>query len=599
MAARLQPVDTAYLKALYDRCINMDENKADSVAWYGNFIFKEAARLKYDKGDVLSFRLRGISEDLKGNYDSALVYYLQSLDAARRLHSLRYEMSALNDLGYVYVNSKQPEKAKEVYLQCAALAAEGGAHGHPLVTSYLNLGGIYNMLRQHDSALVFLEKGLAIARAQHDEDGIHSIYNNIGNVYYRKKDFAKALPYFQRNYQYHLSIADSGSIWLDQLNLADDFLEMKKHDSAFFYAQRALALALGMRARSKEADSYAMMARVYMVKGDYKKAYENQQQWYAIDTSLVNEATNNTMAGLQERFNAKQREKDNRILMADIKQANLQKKITTYLAIAAAVIALLIGVSLYQKRQANRKLKQQNDLIRRQNEKLAELNYEKNSLISIVSHDLSSPFSAIKMWCQLLETDMTNLTAEQQKAIQRIQSSTQKGETLIRTILDVEKAETNKHIVQLENFNLSLFVETLVDDFRPSATGKNIRLHYDTPDSQVYLVSDKLLVARICENLVSNALKYTPPGKNVWISVSDEQDAVNIKVKDEGVGIEPSEMPHLFSRYSNISSMPTSGEASTGLGLSIVKRIVQELNGSVFCESEPGKGSLFTIVLGK
>lgn len=597
--ARLQPVDTTYLKSLYDRCIDMDESKADSVAWYANFIAREAARLKYDKGDVLSLRLRGISEDLKGNYEVALPYYLQSLDAARKLHSLRYEMSALNDLGYVYVNSKQPEKAKEVYLQCAHLAMTRGAKGHSLISSYVNLGGIYNMLLQHDSALLFLQKGLAIATEQHDEDGIHSIYNNIGNVYYRKKDFAKALPYFQGNYRYHLSVADSANIWLDELNLADDFIELKRYDSSSLYAVNALGLAQRLNARSKEADSYAILAKLYMQKGEYKKAYENQQQWYTIDTSLVNESTNKTMAALQERFNARQREQENRLLMAAVTQARLQSRIITYLAIAAAVIAALIGISLYQKRQANRKLKQQNDLIRRQNEKLAELNYEKNSLISIVSHDLSSPFSSIKMWCQLLEADRDILTPDQQKAVQRIRASTEKGESLIRTILDVEKAETNKHIVQLENFNLSLFVENVVEDFKPSASGKNIQLHYETPDNHVYLVSDKLLVARICENLLSNALKYTPPGKNVWISLSDEQDAVNIKVKDEGVGIEASELPHLFSKYSNISSLPTSGEASTGLGLSIVKRIVQELNGSIFCESEPGKGSLFTIILGK
>ncbi|MBS1565385.1 MAG: HAMP domain-containing histidine kinase, partial [Bacteroidetes bacterium] len=356
---------------------------------------------------------------------------------------------------------------------------------------------------------------------------------------------------------------------------------MKRFDSASFYAMQSLTLAQRLSAKSKEADSYAILSRVYAGMGDFKKAYDNELQYHSIDSGLVNEETNKTMASLQEKFNAKQREQENRLLMADIKQAVLQRRIITWMAVAAAVIALLIGVSLYQKRQANRKLKKQNDLISRQNEKLAELNYEKNSLISIVSHDLSSPFSAIKMWSQLLSADGDKLTEDQQKALQRIQSATEKGETLIRTILDVEKAETSKHMVQLENFNLSLFVENLVDDFRPSAKGKDISLHYETPANHVYLVSDKLLVARICENLVSNALKYTPSGKNVWISVSDDQDAVNIRVKDEGVGIESSELPRLFSRYSNISSTPTNGEASTGLGLSIVKRIVQELNGSV------------------
>ncbi|HEY4148285.1 MAG TPA: tetratricopeptide repeat protein [Chitinophagaceae bacterium] len=382
-AARLQPVDTSYLKSLYDRCIDMDENQADSVAWYAKFIAQEAAKLKFNKGDVLSMRLRGISEDLKGNYDEALNWYLKSLDAARKLGDPIYILGALNDLGYLYVNAKQPQKAKEAYLECARMAPEGGSY-HSIITSYINLGGIYNQLRMHDSALLVLNEGLALAEKHHDKRSIHSLYNNIANVYYRKNEFSKALPYFQRDYLYHLTKSDSADIWLDELNLADDFTQLKKFDSASFYGLRALALAQRLQAKEKESESYAILAVLYSMKGEYKKAYENQLQWYTLDTSLVNGETNKNIAGLQERFNAKQREQQNRLLRAEIMQAMLRSRITTYVAIAAAIIALLIAVSLFLKRQANKRLKQQNELIRRQNEKLAELNYEKNSLISIV-----------------------------------------------------------------------------------------------------------------------------------------------------------------------------------------------------------------------
>jgi signal transduction histidine kinase len=101
------------------------------------------------------------------------------------------------------------------------------------------------------------------------------------------------------------------------------------------------------------------------------------------------------------------------------------------------------------------------------------------------------------------------------------------------------------------------------------------------------------------DNLLSNAIKYTTAGKNVWMSVSEEKDAVSIKIRDEGVGIQADELPHLFSKYSKISSEPTNGEASTGLGLAIVKRICEELKGKITCESTLGKGSIFTIVLKK
>ena len=593
-----QQADTNYLKALYDRCLDFDESKADSLNIYADIIFKQAVKLQYDRGEVLSSRLRGIAEDLKGEYDKAIVYYFQSLDAARKLHAINYEIAALTDLAYVYVNTKQPGRAKDMYLECARLSEEG-KDIHSVITAYGNLGAIYNQLKQEDSALYYLNRGLTVAKPYAATINVSSFYSNLGNVYYAKKEYDRSLSYFQQCYDLHVKDSNEADLWMDNLNIADVFIEKKNYDSGYVYAMHSIQLAEKMNARSKEADSYAMLSKLYSRKGDYKNAWDFQQKWYSIDTSLVNTGTNETIATLQERFNAKQREQENRLLQAQVEEAHFRNKAITLLALAAAVIAIIIALLLIQKRKANVKLQYKNDFINRQNEKLAELNYEKNSLISIVSHDLSTPFAAIKMWLNILNDDVSNLTDEQKKAVERIQQSAGKGEMLIRSILDVEKAETNQHKVQLENFDLKVFVESIVGDFMPAASGKNIQLHFETPDKHVYLVSDKQLVSRICENLFSNAIKYSPPGKNVWISLADANDAVNIKVKDEGVGINKEELPNLFSKYSKISSSPTAGEASTGLGLSIVKRIVQELNGTVFCESEPGKGSLFTVVLKK
>ena len=593
-----QQADTNYLKALYDRCIDFDESKADSVAFYAAFIAREATRIQYNRGEVLSSRLNGIAADLKGDYDRAIGFYLQSLEAARRLHAPNYELSALTDLAYIYVNTKQPNRARDMYLQCLQLA-EAGRDIHSVVTAYSNLGAIYSMLEQPDSALLFLYRGLAAGKTHEDEIDMAGFYNNIGNVYYHKKEYEKALSFFHQSGAIHVTKGEAAERWLDNLNIADVFIELKKYDSGYVYAMKSLQLAVEMNARSKEADSYAMLAKLYAGKNDYKRAYAYQQKWYAIDTSLVNAGTNETIASLQEKFHARQREQENKLLQSEVDKAAIRNKAITLLAMAALVIAAVVALLLVQKRIANKKLQYKNDFINRQNEKLAELNYEKNSLISIVSHDLNTPFAAIKMWLNIMEDDTGNLTGEQKKAVERIKQSAAKGELLIRSILDVEKAETNQHKVQLENFDLKVFVENLVLDFEPAASGKNIQLHFETAGKHIYLVSDKQLVSRICENLLSNAIKYSDPGKRVWISLSDGNDAVNIKVKDEGAGISREELPNLFSKYSKISTVPTAGESSTGLGLSIVKRIVDELNGSVFCESEPGKGSLFTVVLKK
>ena len=496
LKAASQQVDTNYLKKLYDRCIDFDESKSDSLIICANFISKQADLLHYNRGEVLSTRLKGMAEDLKGEYDKAIVYYLQSLDAARRLHAINYEIAALTDLAYIYVNTKRPGQAKDMYLASARLSEEEKDLGS-VITAYANLGAIYNQLKLEDSALYYLNKGLAIAKPYGGRLNVSSFYSNLGNVYYEKGEYARALSYFRQCYALHEAANSNGDLWIDKLNIADVFIEMQQFDSAYNYAMQSLALAEKMNARSKEADSYSMLAKLYFKKGDYKNAYEFQEKWYSIDTSLVNSGTNETIASLQERFNARQREQENRLLQAQVEKEQFRNRAITWLALAAFVVAAIIALLLFQKRKANKKLQYQNNFINRQNEKLAELNYEKNSLISIVSHDLSTPFAAIKMWLNILDDDHANLNDDQRKAIERIRQSAGKGEILIRSILDIEKAETNQQKIQLENFDVKVFTENIVSDFNAAASGKNIRLHFEASVQHIYLVSDKQLVSRI------------------------------------------------------------------------------------------------------
>lgn len=591
-------VDTASLKVLYDRCLDFSEDKTDSLLYYANFIKTESDKLQFIKGDVLSLRLKGIYEEMSNNYPSAIEFYLQSLDAARKLTDVAYEKAALSDLAIAYANVKEPRKAKEFYLQAARIS-KGAGDVHDLVNTYNNLAVIYIQLKQYDSARLLLNDAVRYGKPYESEIDLSSTYNNMGNLYFKEKKYDEALIYFRRNYEKHRNSDNVDDYWIDMLNMADAYCEKQEFDSATKYGQMAMKLAQKLESKSKESDTWSVLAKLAEYKGDYRTAYDNLKKWYTLDTAIVNGDTYKTIAELQERYHAKEREVANKLLKEQLEKGVLRTRIVTIVAIGMAVIGILIAIAFVIKRNANRRLKSTNDLIVQQNEKLAELNYEKNSLISIVSHDLSTPFTTIQVWGHVLQSEPGQLTADQQKALSKIMQASTNGEEMIRRVLDVERKDIGEHRMQLENFDLTIFAEEVIDSFRPMAARKDIHLHAEMPGKNLFLLSDKQLVARICENLLSNAIKYTPHGKNVWISISDEQDAVSIKVRDEGVGIEKDELPYLFSKYSKISSKPTNGEASTGLGLSIVKRIVQEINGKIFCESEPGKGSLFTVVLKK
>ncbi|HZE83462.1 MAG TPA: tetratricopeptide repeat-containing sensor histidine kinase, partial [Puia sp.] len=450
----------------------------------------------------------------------------------------------------------------------------------------------------------FLREGLRIGKPLEDKgkEDLSSLLNNLGNTYYYRKDYEQALVYFRNNYNHHLAHHDltgKADLWVDALNMADCYSEKGEFDSAARYGDLSLDLATQLGSKSKQSDSYQILSKLYQHKKEYKKAFDYQRRWYELDTALVNEGTYKSIAELEEKYEAKQRENDKLRLQAEITQQKLHNRIMMIMAGSLLLIAIMAAMAFMVKRRVNRKLQATNDLVMRQNERLSELNYEKNSLISIVSHDLSTPFASIGMWNQILQTDQDNLTIEQKKALSRIEQATGYGEKLIRHILDVEKAQTNQHMVKLENLDLRIFTETIIEEFQPAATKKNIQLHLDCSSKSLYFLSDKQLLSRMLENLLSNAIKYTSTGKNVWMSVSEEKDAISIRVRDEGVGIERDELPHLFAKYSKISSQPTNGEPSTGLGLAIVKRIVEELNGQISCESSLGKGSVFTVVLKK
>lgn len=593
-------VDTTHLKNLYDRCLDFSEDKIDSIHYYAEYISKEAEYLHYNRGNVLSLRLRGLYEDLSNNYEKAIEYYLQSLQAARLIHAPEYEMVALSDLAIAYFAIREPEKAKEFYLQCARMS-EADRKIPTLINTYNNLAVIYTQLKQYDSSHILLDKAVQLGKPLERQGRISlsSTYNNLGNLCFKEKKYDEALPYFKENLAKHIRDTDLNGIWVARLNVADVYIEKHQFDSAALYAQSAMELAQRLESKSKEADSYSMLAKLAEYRGNYSKAYQYIKKWYSLDTAILHSDTYKTIAALQERFHAGEREAENKLLQETVEKETIHSRELTLVAAALAIIGVLIAIGFVIKRNAHRRLQATNELIVQQNEKLSELNYEKNSLISIVSHDLSTPFATIQVWGQVFQNDKGRLSAEQEKAMNRILQAGAYGEQLIRQILDVERADIGNHKMQLEKFELRAFAEEMVDKFKPMAAKKEISLHVDAPGKKLFILSDRYLISRICENLLSNAIKYTPPGKNVWVGISDEHDLISIKVKDEGVGIDKEELPYLFSKYSKISSQPTDGEASNGLGLSIVKRIVEEINGRITCESEPGKGSVFTVLLKK
>ncbi len=275
------------------------------------------------------------------------------------------------------------------------------------------------------------------------------------------------------------------------------------------------------------------------------------------------------------------------------------------------LIVLLLVVIVLQVR-AYLKLKQKNKLIlvqsreikrqiqeqEKRNKQVGDLVHEKQQLIGLVSHDLKGPFNRIFALIQLMEITSENLTNEQREYLGKIHQIVADGLGMIRNLLDNRRLEDKGIDLTPEPVNLANLIGSLIKNYRTLSEKKKIKIHFEATQ-QATVLADKLYVYRIFENLISNALKFSPENKNIYVTVVEVSDKIVIAVKDEGPGISKEDQKKLYQKFQRLSARPTGGESSTGLGLAIVKALVEKMGSELFCDSDEGQGTTFTVKMEK
>jgi signal transduction histidine kinase len=340
---------------------------------------------------------------------------------------------------------------------------------------------------------------------------------------------------------------------------------------------------------------YQLYGKLYERMGEFQKAFAAIKKWSSLDSGLVNAEVREKILEMEARFNSRKKEQENRLLQTQVEAGELRSRNLLIALLSFILLAGAIGFFWFQNRKKNEKLRASNELIQAQNEQLSSLNMEKNSLISMVSHDLHTPLTTIHMWSNVLASADRDWTEEEKRAIERIRAAAQSGEKLINRVLDVEGDEINRQSIQLEKIQLKRFLGEYAENFRIQSMDKNIGLSMEFAVPDISLLTDRHLLERAVANLLSNAIKYTQPGGLVTISLSSTPEGTGIHICDTGPGIKIEDLDQIFIRYSTTSNKPSGNEKAHGLGLFIVKRIMQELQGEVRCQSKPGQGSTFTL----
>jgi len=226
--------------------------------------------------------------------------------------------------------------------------------------------------------------------------------------------------------------------------------------------------------------------------------------------------------------------------------------------------------------------------------RLREMNEEKNEFMGIAAHDLRSPLNAIRGYSEMVLENET-LDKENAGLIRKIHDAAARMAEMVQNLLDANRIEHGEMKLNLVQADLTSILASVVETQRPRAAAKQQTIHLDRESPPLNALADSTVMVQVLENLVSNAVKYSPPGKSIFVRLKKAADTVRCEVQDEGPGLSPEDQKKLFGKFARLSAKPTGGEGSTGLGLSIVKKMVGAMNGKVWCESEPGKGATFIV----
>jgi signal transduction histidine kinase len=232
--------------------------------------------------------------------------------------------------------------------------------------------------------------------------------------------------------------------------------------------------------------------------------------------------------------------------------------------------------------------------LEKRNVELEKLNDTKNQLLGMAAHDLRTPLGAISTYSEfLIEEASRVLTQEQIDFLATIKATSELLLKMVNELLDLSKIEAGKLELDLKPTDLIALIDHNVALHRPLAENKRIRLEFQRRRAFSEMMLDQSKVGQVLDNLISNAIKFSHSGSTISIRASEIEHHAVVSVSDEGPGIPPTELERLFNPFEKTSVKSTAGEKCTGLGLAIVRKMVEGHHGTVWVESEVGKGSFF------
>ena len=628
------------------------ESKADALNTLGNIYFHQAAYDEaldafkktaeiYDKLGKLTdkggaYSNVGLILETKGDLNRGLEYYNKALLIFETHNHLDGIATVSNNMAGIFQDEGDIEKALKYYKRTAYIdSTTNNIAGFANTIS--NIAGIKLSLEDTIGSINDYRKAINLFSDADANCRVSSTLSNLGDIYLKLNILDSAYAYISNAVNTATKCNDLNDLIFASIDFGRYYKQIGDDNKAIFYFDKSFTIASDEGNKHIISEAAEQLYLMHKKLNNTKLALKFLEIHTQLESELFNNENSRKIAQLEAAYDL-EKEKQAFEHESKINQIKFENEIADQKVLQNAILIILIIFIIllvficwlyFFKSRINKKLnirnkevlaqneqitKQQNQLqehskivesqkqdLLKANKELKALNEEKNTLIGIVAHDLKSPINQIKGLIMLskIEIKDKNVPNNLIQNLELMESSSQKSIDMINRILDINAIENKSFELHLEQIDSKKLFQEIEETFQLQAQAKNINLLIDVEDIPKNIKVDKNLLSEILENLVSNAIKFSPRYTEIKLGIKDENNRLKFYVQDQGPGINEDDKKMMFNKYQRLSATPTANETSTGLGLSIVKRLTEELGGKVYCESDGGNGATFIVEFNK
>lgn len=376
--------------------------------------------------------------------------------------------------------------------------------------------------------------------------------------------------------------------------LAKAYLNLNKEQMALEHAQEAYSQSLAVKNKVWAMESCTILAAIYEKLDNSKEAIRHLHLTSLFKDTILDQSVRGSILAKAFNINLENEKRAKQKALDGLEEKDKVVLRQRYLLAIGGTLLLSLVTFLYLIRKAGIERKRNNEQLINNNIQLNRLNQEVNGLINTIVHDLKAPLNSLQGILYVLEQD-TSHNSSSTEMIKHGHRVIEGGHEIIKELLELRELEEKTTALTIESTNLKKLIDGIKEEYLPYANQKQIDINTLSEETIVDL--DQQMVKRLIGNLVSNAIKYSPPGKQVQIVAHKSNQFITFEIVDQGQGFSDIDREKMYQKFQKLSARPTAGETSHGLGLAIVKIIISRLNANIELTSEVGKGSSFIITI--